>query len=628
MLKNIKHIKIISLAAAAMLGISMTASAVNADAASVNTKEETVYVITDDTGSQTELIVSDHIVNKTGSKVINDVSSLKDIENVKGDEKYTQKKDGTLTWEAGGNDIYYQGTTDRKPPVSMEIKYFLDGKEVKAEDLKEKSGKVKITIKYTNSHQETVGGNAYSVPFAVISGMIIEDDCLRNPEVSSGKVIDDGEKQFVVAVAIPGLSDSLGVSEEKTGLSDTVEITGDAENFNISDMMTIVTNNFFKDVNQEEFGELDLDEQVNELDKAAQELKRGTRDLYEGIETINSKSGQLTGGISKLTSGADKLKKGTESAAEGSSRLAAGAESLSKSVNEELIPGVESLAAGSSQVAQGAQQIASKVGNTDSTDSSTLVGSAAQLSEGLNGTDGLKNSYSNVLEYSKETADSTIELLGALKDRGAVTDEQYNQITAALTKSIAYQKTVKTSIDQLAAGAGALYSGTQSLAAGINGSGTAENPGLVNGAGAVSTGTQQLLAKVKGTAEDTQSLASGSQSLSDGTAQLAAGQRQLNEGAEALASGMIQLESNTGKLIAGMETLDAGALKLNRGMEQFYRDGISKIVELYNSDIKGITENMDSLVNAGKQYDIFTQKAAGTESSVKFIYRTPIIPEE
>ena len=91
---------------------------------------------------------------------------------------------------------------------------------------------------------------------------------------------------------------------------------------------------------------------------------------------------------------------------------------------------------------------------------------------------------------------------------------------------------------------------------------------------------------------------------------------------------MIQLESNTGKLIAGMETLDAGALKLNRGMEQFYRDGISKIVELYNSDIKGITENMDSLVNAGKQYDIFTQKAAGTESSVKFIYRTPIIPEE
>ena len=116
----------------------MTASAVNADAASVNTKEETVYVITDDTGSQTELIVSDHIVNKTGSKVINDVSSLKDIENVKGDEKYTQKKDGTLTWEAGGNDIYYQGTTDRKPPVSMEIKYFLDGKEVKAEDLKEK----------------------------------------------------------------------------------------------------------------------------------------------------------------------------------------------------------------------------------------------------------------------------------------------------------------------------------------------------------------------------------------------------------------------------------------------------------------------------------------------------------
>ena len=187
---------------------------------------------------------------------------------------------------------------------------------------------------------------------------------------------------------------------------------------------------------------------------------------------------------------------------------------------------------------------------------------------------------------------------------------------------------MKSSIDQLAAGAGALYSGTQSLAAGINGDGTAENPGLVNGAGAVSSGTQQLLAEVKGTAEDTQSLASGSKSLSDGTAQLAAGQQQLNEGARALAAGMAQLEKSTGKLISGVDALDIGALRLHRGMQQFYDEGISKIVELYNSNIKGIAEGMDSLVNAGKQYDIFTQKAAGTESSVKFIYRTSIIPEE
>ena len=560
-------------------------------------------MITDDTGSQTEMIVSDHLVNSTGSEVLRDASSLEDIENVKGDEKFTQNKDGTLKWEAGGNDIYYQGSTDKKPPVTMKIKYFLDGREVKAEDLKGKSGKVKISIEYSNSHQETVGN----------------DTC---------KVIDDGEKQFVVGMSVPGLSESLGLSEEETGLSDTVEITGEADNFSISDMMSIVTNDFFRDIDMDELGDMDPDSQINALDKAARELEKGTRELYEGIETLNDKSGQLTGGVSALTSGAKKLKDGTDSAVEGSSRLAAGAASLSESVNEKLIPGVESLAAGSSQVAQGAQQIASKVGNTGSTDSSTLVGGAAQLSAGLNGDEGLKNSYSNVLAYSRDTVDSTLQLLGALKESGAVTEEQYNQIAGALNQSVAYQEAVKSSIDQLAAGAGALYSGTQSLAAGINGDGTAENPGLVNGAGAVSSGTQQLLAEVKGTAEDTQSLASGSKSLSDGTAQLATGQQQLNEGARALAAGMAQLEKSTGKLISGVDALDIGALKLHRGMQQFYDEGISKIVELYNSNIKGIAEGMDSLVNAGKQYDIFTQKAAGTESSVKFIYRTSIIPEE
>ena len=628
MLKDKKHMKVISLAAAAMMVVSMASTAVSADAASVNTKEETVYVITDDTGTQTELIVCDHLVNSAGSGVLNDISSLENIENVKGDEKFTQKKDGTLKWEAGGNDIYYQGSTDKKPPVTMKIKYFLDGREVKAEDLKGKSGKVKISIEYSNSHQETVGNDTCKVPFVVVSGMIIEDDCFRNVEVSSGKVIDDGEKQFVVGMSVPGLSESLGLSEEETGLSDTVEITGEADNFSISDMMSIVTNDFFRDIDMDELGDMDPDSQINALDKAARELEKGTRELYEGIETLNDKSGQLTGGVSALTSGAKKLKDGTDSAVEGSSRLAAGAASLSESVNEKLIPGVESLAAGSSQVAQGAQQIASKVGNTGSTDSSTLVGGAAQLSAGLNGNEGLKNSYSNVLAYSRGTVDSTLQLLGALKESGAVTEEQYNQIAGALNQSVAYQEAVKSSIDQLAAGAGALYSGTQSLAAGINGDGTAENPGLVNGAGAVSSGTQQLLAEVKGTAEDTQSLASGSKSLSDGTAQLAAGQQQLNEGARALAAGMAQLEKSTGKLISGVDALDIGALKLHRGMQQFYDEGISKIVELYNSNIKGIAEGMDSLVNAGKQYDIFTQKDAGTESSVKFIYRTSIIPEE
>ena len=110
MLKDKKHMKVISLAAAAMMVVSMASTAVSADAASVNTKEETVYVITDDTGSQTEMIVSDHLVNSTGSEVLRDASSLEDIENVKGDEKFTQKRSARQLHQCSGalpGEIYF-----------------------------------------------------------------------------------------------------------------------------------------------------------------------------------------------------------------------------------------------------------------------------------------------------------------------------------------------------------------------------------------------------------------------------------------------------------------------------------------------------------------------------------------
>ena len=73
-------------------------------------KEETVYIFTDATGKSTEVLVNDRLKNSSGEDVIEDVSTLSDIENVKGDETFSQE-DQTLRWNAGGKDIDYQGTT-------------------------------------------------------------------------------------------------------------------------------------------------------------------------------------------------------------------------------------------------------------------------------------------------------------------------------------------------------------------------------------------------------------------------------------------------------------------------------------------------------------------------------------
>ncbi|MFR5700886.1 MAG: hypothetical protein ACLUD0_02805 [Eubacterium ramulus] len=54
-------------------------------------------MVADPDGTPNEVIVSDWLKNHSGADNIEDVSDLKDIENVKGDETFTQGADGALT---------------------------------------------------------------------------------------------------------------------------------------------------------------------------------------------------------------------------------------------------------------------------------------------------------------------------------------------------------------------------------------------------------------------------------------------------------------------------------------------------------------------------------------------------
>ena len=127
--------------AAAMLAVTGNGTAVNE--AQGAEKEETVYVFTDASGKQKSMTVSNWLKNKDNASKLYDASVLDNIENVKGDEGFTRDGD-SLTWDANGNDIYYQGTTDKQPPVLQRITYYLDGQEITPDELAGKSGEVRI----------------------------------------------------------------------------------------------------------------------------------------------------------------------------------------------------------------------------------------------------------------------------------------------------------------------------------------------------------------------------------------------------------------------------------------------------------------------------------------------------
>lgn len=621
--KKFKRKKILSFASAAVVAFTMTAAPVFAATDSGNTKDETVYVVTESDGSQSDLIVSDHLKNKSGKDKIEDVSTLTDIENVKGKEKFTREDDGSLSWNAKGNDIYYEGKTDQEAPVSMDIKYYLDDKEVDGADLSGKTGKVKIVINYTNN----TSLNGTKVPFVVLTGMVLENDTFQNVTVSSGKVIDDGQKSFIVGMAAPGVADTLGISEEELGFGITVEIMGDAKEFAPEDMMTVVTNDFFQDIDTSELNAGNLDSQIDQLDSAAKQLVAGTNTLYKGIETLNSSSATLAAGVSKLNQGAAKIDENTKAALQGSKDLAAGSQFLSSQLNSKLTDmgeGVNTLALKSGKLAEGLKDMQSKVNGNNTKENPGLAPSAKGFAQKIAGLDKVKTGISDSVASDKEAIAELRNLETSMDaNTKASVEEQLKILETNVTTKENYLNSFDTAT--LTASANAISAGVDAIQVGLNGDGTTENPGAVNGANAL---TQAIITQLGGAIQDATAsdseLSVGLNKLVTGSSKLAAGEAQLSDGASELAAGMNELYSKSGLLISGIGQLDAGSKKLNDGMSQFYKEGIGKIVSLYNDKLKGTVNNAESLVAAGKAYNTFTQVPDGMDGTVKFIYRTKV----
>ena len=182
-------------------------------------KDETVYVLCNNNSSVRDVIVSDWLKNPEALTDLADVSNLSDITNVKGDETFLEKG-SDMTWEAGGNDIYYKGYSHSSLPVTVSMTYTLDGVSYdNPDDLKGKSGHLVIEWQYTNNQEVRTKINDRNVklyvPFMATSTAILDNKVFQNVEVTNGKIISDGEKMIAVGMTFPGLSESLDLSNMK-----------------------------------------------------------------------------------------------------------------------------------------------------------------------------------------------------------------------------------------------------------------------------------------------------------------------------------------------------------------------------------------------------------------------------
>lgn len=424
-------------------------------------KEETVYFITDASGNVNKTIVSDHLYNRDGKDTIEDVSSLSDIENVKGDEEFSQDGD-KLQWKADGNDIYYQGTTNAEAPVSQKVTYNLDGKEISPEDLAGKSGKVTIHFDYTNntSYTETVNGEkvTVSVPFAAITGLVL-DDSFSNIEVTNGDVKENNGSNIVLGYALPGLSDSLDVEDsdftDDVTIPDYFEVTADVEDFSLSTAMTFVVNaaNY---VGVEGASLDSVDDLLDELSDATEQLQDGSAELADGADT-------LADGAKTLKDGMSTLKTGLASYTDGANQINTGLNTLNASV--------PSLTSGIATLNSSAKSLSDGVALLNSTVSAKFTDSEKQaLVAQVDGT--IASQKSAIEAQAAATVDAQKEQIQA--QAAAVVESQKDQIQTAAVGIVASQESdiksrAKTAVDNEFAGekGDAVRSGAQTQLAQI-----------------------------------------------------------------------------------------------------------------------------------------------------------------
>lgn len=309
-------------------------------------KTETVYSVLNSDGSISDTIVSSWLHDEDGINNIKETLNLTDVKNIKSNEK--PSKDGnTYTWNAKGNDVYYEGTATKQLPVSVKLRYELDGQEMSAKDMEGKSGHLKLTISFTNNYSQVKNINGKSIvihPSYLAGGMLnMSTGKFSNVKCESGKIVNDGTNEMLAFANIPGLNETLrsaGLDKvnNQLGISDDVTVEADVNDFDLGSIMVGMTNEIDLASELGEIGSVsELTDGIDQLIEADDQLIDGSKQLYDGTTQLKEQAAPLTGSsdqVRQLSSGAIQLNDGVKALQTGITQYTAGASAINEGVNQ------------------------------------------------------------------------------------------------------------------------------------------------------------------------------------------------------------------------------------------------------------------------------------------------------
>lgn len=483
------------------------------------TKEETVYAKLNETGSIKNVIVTEHFINSKKAKTIEDLTDLEDIENINSDDKFTlnNKK---LSFETKGEDIYFQGTTNKALPISEKITYKLNGKEITLKDLMGKSGKVEINIKYTNKVKNNINGKTMYTPFLVATVTNIPSKNNSNIKVENAKVVDNGVSYTVIGASTPGLYESLNLEELRN--TDHVTISYETKKFELSSIYTVVT--------------------PNALDTENLDILKKTNSIYNGVTKLNSSINQISDGSSKIKNNLDLV-----------------------------VEKLDQIKTGAVTIDNGLKQILIELNKAKAT---------------LNNSD-LNEKVSSIKTLIQTNTETITKLTNANTQAGqAYAAYHLDQMDYATISQLPYDDETKAKLTS----AKYTYENMKE-----------SNEGMIK---LLTTNNYALTESLK-------SFESTASQINDLITTLNTYLSKLEQGTNSLSYG-------TNELKKGVSLLTNKMGELNSGINAFNKEGIAKLVNIAYKT-KGISSDIDTLINLSKEYESFTIKDKNTKSNTKFI---------
>ena len=626
-------------------------TAVESSAASASSSE-TVYIIANTDGSAQRVVVSQKYAADDANAAQEAKATLTDPQNVKGDN-------------------CWQGTTDKPLPVTMAVTYTLNGKTVTAEELAGKSGHVTMRFDYTNTQYETKTINGKSakiyVPFAVLTGTLLDSDRFTNVSVTNGKLVDDGDHTIVVGMAFPGLQESLDLDTDTLEIPAWVEVEADVTDFTLDTTLTVVTNSVFNDVDEDDLDSSALDDLSADMDKltdAMEQLMDGSDELYDGLDTLLDSSYTLSDGVGQLTSGLKTLDSN-------SAQLNAGAETVFNTLldtvntqlkaNQELVDAVGEGNMPTLTISNYYDALSNLINLFDK---DQVVAKATQIAREKvtaqvdANMDTIRTKVTTAVETSV-TQQVTAVVKGNVTTQvtAGVRQQVQDSVMASLELTTAYDdldQETKAKVDALVDQQMASDDVQQTIAAGVQAQMDSDKikaaiAAQVNEQMASEEVQQLLETKVQETRQQTieetmlteevqKPIQEAAAKAGAAASQLLAVRQQLDSynvfykglrsytaGVAEAAAGAAKLNSSMPGLIDGVKKLRDGAGELSDGLKELNEEGIQKLVDAFDGDLTQLSDRLSALRDVSRAYQGFTTQS---DSGVKFIFRTAAIENE